>query len=309
MDRFALFIDAGHLLAEGGSLCCNTKKRSGIDCNFRGLVEELAKLCESHCGLPMLRTYWYDAARDAVPTPEQLLIARLPRTKLRLGRLSGGKQKGVDSLIVRDLMTLARERAVATAFLLGGDDDLREGVLAAQEMGVAVTILGIPTTLAGTANQAETLLQEADEHIMLATALLARFLTARGSAPARPMTAPPPSPVSSLPVAPMDSAAVTAAAKDFAESWYAEAAGEEVDELLASAPVVPKPLDIRLLRHIEATVGGSLRDRDDLKKDARAAFWEKIKAPDFAAMLRLFERAAQAPTRGKSRPGSTGSQA
>jgi hypothetical protein len=66
----------------------------------------------------MLRAYWYDAAKDAIPTPEQLLIARLPRVMLRLGRLSGGKQKGVDSLIVRDLMTLARERAVATAFLL-----------------------------------------------------------------------------------------------------------------------------------------------------------------------------------------------
>jgi uncharacterized LabA/DUF88 family protein len=152
MDRFALFVDAGHLLAEGGNLCCGTKKRSALRCDFRGLIEELNSFCTEQCGLPILRTYWYDGAKDAVPSPEQLLIAELPRTKLRLGRISGGKQKGVDSLIVRDLMTLARERAVATAFLLGGDEDLREGIVAAQEMGVAVNVMGIPTTHADQSN-------------------------------------------------------------------------------------------------------------------------------------------------------------
>jgi len=286
MDRFALFIDAGHLLAEGGSLCCSTKKRSALSCGFSGLIEELGKLCESLCGLPMLRTYWYDGAKDAIPTPEQLLIAQLPRTKLRLGRLSGGKQKGVDSLIVRDLMTLARERAVATAFLLGGDEDLREGMLAAQEMGVAVNVLGIPTTLASMTNQAETLIREADQHIMLPTAFLARFITARiVVTPAQPSPAPTtlPSAVSGQPgflPAPMfiDSGAVTAAARDFAAAWHAGREQGEVASLVATAPVIPKPLDSSLLRSIEGAVGGSLVGRDDLRKDARAAFWVTVKA-------------------------------
>jgi len=273
LDRFALFIDAGHLLAEGGSLCCNTKSRSAISCNFSGLVEELGQLCENHCGLPMLRTYWYDGARDAIPTPEQLLIAQLPRIKLRLGRLSGGKQKGVDSLIVRDLMTLARERAVATAFLLGGDEDLREGMLAAQEMGVAVNVLGIPTTLASMANQAETLIREADQHIMLPTAFLARFLTLRSVAAAQP------SPLPAIPGQPLpDSAAVTAAARDFAIAWHAGRRQDEVASLIAGAPVIPKDLDVSLVRSIQGVVGGSLLNRDDLRKDARAAFWTTVKA-------------------------------
>ena len=94
MDRFALFIDAGHLLAEGGSLCCGTKSRNAIVCDYRSLIAELGDLCSGECALPMLRTYWYDGAKDAVPTPEQLLIAQLPRTKLRLGRLSGGTRNG-----------------------------------------------------------------------------------------------------------------------------------------------------------------------------------------------------------------------
>ena len=92
---------------------------------------------------PVLRSYWYDGACDAIPTLAQLSVAELANVKLRLGRLSGGKQKGVDALIYRDLMTLARERAIATAFLLAGDEDLREGVVAAGDMGVRVVVLGI----------------------------------------------------------------------------------------------------------------------------------------------------------------------
>jgi uncharacterized LabA/DUF88 family protein len=277
MDRFALFIDAGHLLAEGGSLCCGTKKRSAIQCDFGSLIEELSQLCKKQCGLPMLRAYWYDAARDAIPTSEQLLIARLPWTKLRLGRLSGGKQKGVDSLIVRDLMTVARERAVATAFLLGGDDDLREGMVAAQEMGVSVTVLGIPTTLAGTANQAETLIREADQHTMLPAAFLARFLTAR-DAPALPPPAAQPLAVPPPATLLMDSETIATAATSFAVTWISEQTSDEIVRLIARAPVIPKTLDVLLLRSIEGAIGSSLRDRDDLKKDARAAFWKTIKA-------------------------------
>ncbi len=71
-------------------------------------------------------------------TPDHQAIADLPRVKLRLGRLvprkSGLEQKGVDSLIVHDLITLAQERAVETMFLLAGDEDMCEGVAAAQRL-------------------------------------------------------------------------------------------------------------------------------------------------------------------------------
>lgn len=39
--------------------------------------------------------YWYDGAVDAVPTADQQMIAALPKIKLRLGRITGGRQKGV----------------------------------------------------------------------------------------------------------------------------------------------------------------------------------------------------------------------
>jgi uncharacterized LabA/DUF88 family protein len=77
------------------------------------------------------------------PTAQHLDIAYLPGVKLRLGRLTKGKQKGVDSRIVRDLIILSEERAVAVAYLVGGDEDLREGVSEAQERGVRVVLVGV----------------------------------------------------------------------------------------------------------------------------------------------------------------------
>lgn len=64
--------------------------------------------------------------------------------KVRLGFVdTQGQQKGVDSLIVTDMITLARNRAMAECILLSGDEDLRVGVQQAQEYGVRVHVLGI----------------------------------------------------------------------------------------------------------------------------------------------------------------------
>ncbi len=152
-------------------MCFGVKRRDRLACDYGNLIADLRVLAEQTSGLRLLRCYWYDAARDALPSLDQLEIGELESVKLRLGRLSGGKQKGVDSLLVRDLMTLARERAVATAILLAGDEDLREGVVAAQDMGVRVVLIGIEP--AGRPNQAGTLAREADERVMLEKAYLA----------------------------------------------------------------------------------------------------------------------------------------
>ena len=144
MDRCAVFVDAGYLLAAGGDLCCGTTDRSEVSCNYETLVDFLVRAVSDDARMPVLRVYWYDAAPNALPLTDHQEIAQLANVKLRLGRLTGGKQKGVDSLIIRDLMTLARERAIATAYLISGDEDIREGVVAAQDMGVRVVLLGIP---------------------------------------------------------------------------------------------------------------------------------------------------------------------
>lgn len=158
MERSAVFVDVGYLLGAAGATLLRTSYRGYIRCDFPALVGSLTERVIEHSGMPVLRVYWYDASYNAVPTHEQRGVATIPGVKLRLGRMVGGRQKGVDSLIVRDLMTLARERAMATAYLLCGDEDVREGVVAAQDMGTRVVLLGIPA-----ANRAFTLVAEADE--------------------------------------------------------------------------------------------------------------------------------------------------
>ena len=170
MDQFAWFVDAGYLYAAGGSLCLGTRDRTQIEINFGTVATMFGELGTGKAlGERYLRSYWYDGARDGIPTPTHNTIARQPGMKLRLGRTvlstAGIVQKGVDSLIVRDLIRLSQNRAISTAYLLGGDEDLRQGVVEAQEVGVRVVLVGIEPF--GEQNQAATLVREADDLVIL----------------------------------------------------------------------------------------------------------------------------------------------
>lgn len=260
MDRCAVLVDAAHLLAEAGKLVANTKSRALLQCDYGGMLNEIASMVEEDSDLPLLRTYWYDAAPDAVPTFEQLRIADLSGVKVRLGRLSRGLQKGVDSLIYRDMVTLARERAVANLYVLGGDDDLLDGMLAAQDLGVQVTVVGVEAV--GARNQSGTLLREADDHIVLNHDFWKRFIAL---APSR----------ADIEVG--DSAVDgEAAGEQFASAWASRSSQEEVMELAQMAPRIPKELDVQLLITTQRLLGDSQLDRDT-KYAARAGFWRTVK--------------------------------
>jgi hypothetical protein len=80
--------------------------------------------------------------------------------KLRLGFLNAaGQQKGVDSLIVTDLVELARNNAISDAMLISGDEDVRIGVVLAQSFGVRVHLVAIHP---GRGTQSHQLIQESD---------------------------------------------------------------------------------------------------------------------------------------------------
>ena len=272
MDRSGIFVDAGYLLAEAGDLCLGTKRRASIACDYRGLHSELRAFAEEHSGLRTLRTYWYDAAPDGVPTGEHLSIASLPNLKLRLGRLSGGQQKGVDSLIIRDLMTLARERAIATAYVLGGDEDLREGVLAAQDLGVEVVLLGIRSR---EGNQSDSLVREVDENLILEGDFLEGFFSP--ILPETPSTEPEPVVPATDPQATvvLTEESVSAIGKAYADSWADAARPDEVQQLVKSFPVIPKAIDAPLLREAERQLG-SLREHEPLRRTIRGAFQQRL---------------------------------
>ena len=162
MDCVAVFVDAGYLFAEGSQLLTGAKLQRGeMRLNADGVVQALADVAAraSH-QLRLLRIYWYDGTAGA-PTHQQRTLARHAHVKVRLGIVNRqGQQKGVDSLLVADMITLARNRAMAECALLSGDEDMRVGVLQAQEQGVRVHLLGLRGM---GSNQSDLLVQEADE--------------------------------------------------------------------------------------------------------------------------------------------------
>jgi len=158
MDRVAVFIDAGYLIAEAGKTLYGSGHREELQVDTRAAIEALCKRAYELTSLPILRVYWYDASAGAM-TPEQSALAYQNNVKVRLGIIVGGRQKGVDSLIVSDMITLAQNRAASEMILISGDEDLRIGVQKAQEHGVRVTLLliGSPSR-----NASPLLVQEAD---------------------------------------------------------------------------------------------------------------------------------------------------
>jgi uncharacterized LabA/DUF88 family protein len=264
-------VDAGYLYAEGGKLCCGTPSRSLSVLQPSLAVELLQEVALATTQLPVLRTYWYDAARNGIRTQEQREVAALRNVKLRLGRLnSSNRQKGVDALIYRDLITLAQHRAISDAVLLSGDEDLREGVRTAQEYGVRVVLVGIDHAV-GWDNQSEELVLDADHHIVLVKSQLESMFTLRSSPHPHPGQAEERSDGEST----ADASAREVAA-GFARRWLSAATATEIADLHARRPRIPRPLDIELLCAVEQALTRSLKDDDFTRQAARSAFWGVI---------------------------------
>lgn len=189
MQRSAVFVDAGYLFAQGSVLLTgNRQGRELLSLDIPATVAAFKEVAKSSCDLPLLRIYWYDAMRLGRPTPEQALLADSNDIKIRLGQInSAGEQKGVDALIITDLVELARNHAITDAVLLSGDEDVRVGVLLAQQFGVRVHLVGI---YPARSNQSRSLMQEADSCIEWNDSVVRTFLNyAPPSTPAAASTA------------------------------------------------------------------------------------------------------------------------
>jgi len=267
MQRFGIFVDAGYLFAAGGKLCHGVTARDKLALNASSLHTALTDFAAADCGLEHLRTYWYDGARDARPTAEQIAIANLNGVKLRLGRLTQSGQKGVDSRIVRDLIILSVERAISTAYLLGGDEDLKEGVSEAQERGVQVVLIGVEPL--NEQNISRTLAMESDKVVTLDRDFVAPHLALV-------------EPVATVAAAGGGQLedAVKPDAEDvgrrFGAAWFDSASPDTVDEVKKDAPRIPYELDKALLAQGRAALGADIEDAD--RKGLRSGFWQSIDA-------------------------------
>ena len=176
LSRYAIMVDVGYIYASAGELLFSAASRREYRVDADKLIQALTRHAEDHVRGELLRVYWYDAARDRVPTIDQRVIAQMPWVKLRLGNLNArGQQKGVDAQIRADMEALARHRAITDAVLVAGDEDMVPAVEAAQAFGVRVHLWGIEPPY-GT-NQAERLVWESDTVQVLDRAFLEPYFS------------------------------------------------------------------------------------------------------------------------------------
>jgi uncharacterized LabA/DUF88 family protein len=268
-----------------------------------GLISSITKHADELFRGELLRVYWYDAARDRVPTIDQRVVAQMAWVKLRLGNLNArGQQKGVDANIRADMEALARHRAITDTVLIAGDEDMVPAVEAAQAFGVRVHLWGVEPPY-GT-NQAERLVWESDTVDVLEASFLRPYFTrnpipeqtrpdiqATAPTPAqlfgerhRAVTTTAPIPVvrgahvsntGPMPKLGPDRRHVEEAGEHVAHKWILTRGQDNIRDLLPG-PILPPVIDKELLVEAEKELGQSLRPYQEAREWLRDAFWARV---------------------------------
>jgi uncharacterized LabA/DUF88 family protein len=306
LPRYAILVDVGYLYAAAGDLLFGMSTRRAYRVDAEGLIKALEKRADKTMRGELLRFYWFDAARDRVPTIDQRVIAPLPRVKLRLGNLNKhNQQKGVDAQIRDDLETLARHGAVTDAILIAGDEDMVSAVEAAQTYGVRIHLWGIEPPY-GT-NQAERLIWESDTVDIVQAEFVKPYFTldtsretssvptnsqpattvpsptavfgARPKPVPMPMPAPPPSRahaiVGSVSKLGPSRSRMEEVGEHIAHKWILTRGRDNIRDLLPG-PILPTVIDKELLIEAEKELGHSLRPYKEARDWLREGFWARV---------------------------------
>jgi uncharacterized LabA/DUF88 family protein len=312
LSRYAIMVDVGYIYASAGELLFSAASRREYRVDADKLIQALTRHAEDHVRGELLRVYWYDAARDRVPTIDQRVIAQMPWVKLRLGNLNArGQQKGVDAQIRADMEALARHRAITDAILVAGDEDMVPAVEAAQAFGVRIHLWGVEPPY-GT-NQAERLVWESDTVDVLERSFVEPFFTRQLSPEPTPAATAEPGPVRSGQAAPAqavqgapspaqvfgerhssrqfsrpfpiphlpsarlgpDRERVEEAGEHVAQIWILTRGEDNIRDLLPG-PILPPVIDKELLVDAEKELGLSLRAYQEAREWLRDAFWARV---------------------------------
>ena len=306
LARYAVMVDVGYIYAAAGELLFGTSSRRDYRVDAVGLIQAITKHADELFRGELLRVYWYDAARDRVPTIDQRVVAQMAWVKLRLGNLNArGQQKGVDANIRADMEALARHRAITDAVLIAGDEDMVPAVEAAQAYGVRVHLWGVEPPY-GT-NQAERLVWESDTVDVLDSAFVRPYFTKNPvtEAPRADVEATVPSPAQlfgehrprppvqvgrnhlsqtgpmhvsqtgPMPRLGPDRRHVEEAGEHVAHKWILTRGADNIRDLLPG-PILPPVIDKELLVEAEKELGQSLRPYQEAREWLRDAFWARV---------------------------------
>ena len=187
-------------------------------------------------------------------------------------------KKESTSLIVTDLIDLARNHAITDAVILSGDEDIRIGVQIAQSFGVRVHLIGI---VPSRGSQSLQLLRESDTTTEWDVPTVSKFLSIRAPAmtipavPPLPSVSPPGTSIAGTPIAAMAAAALDTVVAALAGSLDSN----DVTALKAywsNARGVPREFDGKLLARGRSQVNHDL-DAEE-KRYIRAKFTATVQA-------------------------------
>ncbi|MCA0175390.1 MAG: NYN domain-containing protein [Proteobacteria bacterium] len=259
MNRFVVMVDAGYLLRQAIEIVSNKASTLRADLDITdpaGLIKAL--LAKSNAtlnlsGKELLRVYWYDGVMANGFTPQQRALVNVDDVQFRAGTINGrGQQKGVDSLIVTDLIELTSHHAICDAVLVTGDSDLAVGIEVAQKRGVRIAVLGVEDLAAGVAHhQSFEITSRADRVGMLGQAELVQVLSyvpaqhAAAHQPSLPAASPSPAP------APVDRQRIEAAVKAFISQQAAPLTGS----VNQTTKRIDSTVDRALLHHVFTEMG------------------------------------------------------
>ena len=288
--KYAVLVDVGYLYAAAGEVLLGAKERKEYRVAADELIQSLQKHAEERISGELLRIYWYDAARDRVPTVDQRVIAQLPWVKVRLGNLNArGQQKGVDAQIRSDLEALARHHAVTDTVLIAGDEDMVPAVEAAQAFGVRIHLWGVEPPF-GT-NQAERLVWESDTVEILSADFLRNYFSRAPQPVPPPSTTPSPAqvfagrtpivkPPAKAPIGQVTKLGpsrprVEEVGEHVAQKWILTRGRDNIRDLLPG-PILPTVIDTELLIEAEKELGHSLRPYPEARVWLRDGFWARV---------------------------------
>lgn len=288
MKRHAIFVDAGYVFAQGSvSLSGRKTPRRQLKLDATEFIAQLTALAlAKSASVSLLRIYWYDGAWNG-PTVEHLALAKTDNIKLRLGSInSAGEQKEVDSLLVNDLIDLARNQSICDATVVTADTDVRIAVQIAQTFGVRVHLIGLEPS---GVSQSLSLRQEVDTFHEISKADVSKFLKLLTPVLPKSVVAPNPAVVNETSPAVAD-----AVMRPSASPGQARTIDQVIDEaiqktlappadvaalkvvLAASSADVPAEYDRRLLGTCRTLLQRDLTG--DERREMRSLFKKKILA-------------------------------
>ncbi len=279
MKRHAIFVDAGYVFAQGSvSLLGRNTPRTQLKLDEAEIIMQLKSLAlRQSVSVQLLRVYWYDGAWNG-PTIDHLAIANMPDVKLRLGSINSvGEQKEVDSLLVTDLIDLARNQSICDATVVTADTDVRIAVQIAQTFGVRVHLVGLEPSRV---SQSPSLRQEADTVHEIAKADVSKFLSVLTAAPPK-VTPDTGTGATAVPKAGIPKAGVEKTIGPIMEEaiqrTLAPPNSGDIPRLkaaLAASSGVPMEYDRRLLGTCRTLLGRDLTG--DERREMRSAFRRKV---------------------------------